>query len=134
MQALARKNNLARNLTRMQKAFKDDFSFFPKTWVLPSDQNDFKNQFNKKKAKTFIIKPVNMCQGKGIYLTRRFEDIDLKSGDQFVAQRYMHKPYLIDDLKFDLRVYVLVFGVDPLRVFVFKEGLARFATESYVGP
>ena len=75
-----------------------------------------------------------MCQGKGIYLTRRFEDIDLKSGDQLVAQRYMHKPYLIDDLKFDLRVYVLIFGVDPLRVYVYNEGLARFATETYVGP
>jgi tubulin polyglutamylase TTLL6/13 len=22
-----------------------------------------------------------MCQGRGIYLTRRFEDIDLKSGE-----------------------------------------------------
>ena len=64
-------------------------------------------------------------------MTRRYEDIDLKSGDQLVAQRYMHKPYLIDNLKFDLRVYVLVYGVDPLRVFVFKEGLARFASETY---
>ena len=131
MQALARKNNLARNLTRMQKAFKEDFQFFPKTWVLPSDSNDFKNQFNKKKAKTFIIKPVNMCQGRGIYLTRRFEDIDLKSGDQFVAQRYMHKPYLIDGFKFDLRIYVLINGISPLRVYVFKDGLARFATVKY---
>lgn len=75
-----------------------------------------------------------MCQGRGIYLVRRFEDIDLRSGEQLVAQRYMAKPYLIDNLKFDLRVYALIFGVDPLRVFVYQEGLARFATEEYQGP
>jgi tubulin polyglutamylase TTLL6/13 len=46
----------------------------------------------------------------------------------------MAKPYLIDGLKFDLRIYALIYGVDPLRVFVFKEGLARFATQEYVGP
>lgn len=65
---------------------------------------------------------------------RRFEDIDLRSGEQIVAQRYMAKPYLIDNLKFDLRVYALIFGTDPLRVYVYNEGLARFATEEYVGP
>ena len=46
-----------------------------------------------------------------------------------MVQRYKHKPYLIDGLKFDLRIYVLVAGIDPLRIFVYEEGLARFATE-----
>lgn len=75
-----------------------------------------------------------MCQGRGIYLVRKFEDIELRQGESFVAQRYIPKPYLIDGLKFDLRVYALIYGVDPLRVFVYQEGLARFATEPYVGP
>jgi tubulin polyglutamylase TTLL6/13 len=131
---LSRKNNLAKNLMRMAKDFPEEYNFFPKTWQLPVDASDLKAQFNKKKCKTFIIKPVHMCQGRGIYLVRTFEDIDNKSGEPLVAQRYMAKPYLIDGLKFDLRVYALVYGVDPLRLFVFQEGLARFATEEYVGP
>lgn len=46
----------------------------------------------------------------------------------------MHKPYLIDNLKFDMRIYVLISGIDPLRIFVYEEGLARFATEEYRSP
>lgn len=49
-------------------------------------------------------------------------------------QRYLHKPFLIDGLKFDMRIYVLVAGTDPLRIFVYEEGLARLATEPYTAP
>ena len=73
-----------------------------------------------------------MSQGKGIFLTRKIEDIDPKQ--HCVVQRYLSKPYLIDGLKFDLRIYVLVTSVDPIQVYIYKEGLARFATEQYIVP
>jgi tubulin polyglutamylase TTLL6/13 len=41
---------------------------------------------------------------------------------------------LIDRLKFDLRIYVLIAGCDPLRIFVHEDGLTRFATVEYKVP
>ena len=65
MYALARKNNLARNLQRMLKLHPEDYKFFPQTWLLPAEFGEFKKQFpdqskyKKKKLnrKTFISKP-----------------------------------------------------------------------------
>ena len=51
--------------------------------------------------------------------------------ERYVVQKYLHDPFLIDGLKFDFRIYVLVAGCDPLRIFIYTEGLARLATEKF---
>ena len=47
MSALARKNNLARNLQKMNKKFKADYNFYPQTYMLPFDLNEFKEQYTR---------------------------------------------------------------------------------------
>ena len=46
----------------------------------------------------------------------------------------MSNPHLIEDLKYDLRIYVFVYGLNPMRIFIHEQGLARFATEPYEKP
>jgi tubulin polyglutamylase TTLL6/13 len=43
---LAKKNLLAKNLSKFQSLFPLDYDFFPKTWILPTDSKQFKEQFN----------------------------------------------------------------------------------------
>ena len=78
---------------------------------------------------TLIIKPEASCQGKGIYLMRDIEDLDFD--EHCVVQIYLNKPVLMEKMKFDVRLYVLVLGVDPLRIYLSKEGLARLSTKYY---
>ncbi|KFO34938.1 Tubulin polyglutamylase TTLL6 [Fukomys damarensis] len=132
MSEICRKDLLARNLSRMLKMFPRDFHFFPRTWCLPADWGGLQTYSRSRKNKTYICKPDSGCQGRGIFITRTVKEI--KPGEDMICQLYISKPFVIDGFKFDLRIYVLVTSCDPLRVFVYNEGLARFATTSYSQP
>ncbi|KAL3924027.1 MAG: hypothetical protein SGPRY_004042 [Prymnesium sp.] len=132
MLELVRKAGTARNLNKMLKHVGKDYKFFPKTFLLPADYTDLKKEFGESRrgAKTFIVKPSKGCQGTGIMLTRNLDDIN--PNEPNIVQRYMHRPHLLDGYKYDLRLYVLLTSIQPVRIFLFREGLVRICTEKYV--
>ncbi|XP_058453436.1 tubulin polyglutamylase TTLL13-like isoform X1 [Malaya genurostris] len=129
---ICRKDLLARNLNRMLKMFPTEYQIFPKTWVFPADLGEAIAYSRTHRSKTYILKPDQGSQGRGIFLTKNLKEINPR--DRMICQVYVHRPLLIDGYKFDLRVYTLVTSTDPLRIFVYKEGLARFATNKYREP
>ena len=136
MPNIARKNRMGQNLNRMLKMFPREYSYYPRTWVLPGELSDFRSQFDEKGHsignKIYIIKPDTGCQGRGIFLTRTFDQVP--QHENVVAQLYIKKPLLLDGYKFDLRIYVMVCSVKPLRMYLFHDGLVRMCTEVYVKP
>ena len=75
------------------------------------------------------MKPCASSQGRGIFLTSHTSEIP--HDRPCLISRYISNPLLIDGFKFDMRIYVAVTSVEPLRMYVYREGLARFATERY---
>ena len=121
MTNICKKASMARNLELMKKEFPREYSLYPTTYVIPQNMSTFKSLFapSGRSKSVYIIKPSGGAQGKGIFLTRKIEDLD-QINSVCVAQQYIHNPLLIDKKKFDLRIYVLVTSCAPLRVYLFR--------------
>ncbi|GAB1606285.1 tubulin polyglutamylase TTLL7-like, partial [Argonauta hians] len=133
MVKITRKDHLARNIAKMQKMYPEPFNFHPRTFVIPSDINELNRaQDSREDQQIYIIKPFNGSQGHGICLSTTKDKPHF--GENTIVQEYIDRPLLINNLKFDLRLYVLLTTCDPLRVFVYKEGLVRLSTEDYCPP
>ncbi|XP_064163328.1 tubulin polyglutamylase TTLL11 [Anguilla rostrata] len=140
---MLRKINLSRAVRTMQELFPEEYNFYPRSWILPDEYQLFATQIRLAKDSdsslkpTFIVKPDGGSQGDGIYLIRDPSDLRMISGahsKHAVVQEYIQKPLLIDKLKFDIRLYVLIKSLQPLEIYIAKEGLSRFCTEPYQEP
>ncbi|XRA96659.1 tubulin polyglutamylase [Pycnococcus provasolii] len=147
MMEICRKASLARHVRRMKEALPRYFDFTPETLIVTSARSTELEQVvgvmrkraavadaNGEPAPVFIVKPDAGAMGRGIFLASSERDLDGRLCRGCVVQEYIPRPLLINQRKFDLRLYVLVTRVDPLRVYLFCEGLARFATEPYNSP
>lgn len=139
---IGRKDRLARNVARLQRRHGEAFDIAPKTFLLPTERAKLKAAMVDDPKALWILKPTNASCGRGIRLVSGASSLSGGSegtmattlppaGKRYVAQAYVKRPYLINNRKFDLRIYVLVTSLDPLRIYVYQDGLVRFATQEY---
>lgn len=84
---------------------------------------------NPSKSNMWIVKPSCSSRGRGIYIVN--DATKVHTHESLVVSRYIDNPLLLFGHKFDLRIYVVVTSYDPLRIYVYREGLVRFASEKY---
>ncbi|TYZ64835.1 hypothetical protein PybrP1_010984 [[Pythium] brassicae (nom. inval.)] len=148
---VGRKDRLLRTLTAHKRRFGASYGFFPEGFTLPDQMDAFRRAVQREDAalvartlpetsstrpkasngSIWILKPPASACGRGIRVLAS-KDVDGVARDKrYVVQRYLASPLLLDGFKFDLRLYVVVTSVDPLRIYLFNEGIARFCTSTY---
>lgn len=126
---LTQKDRTWVNLRTMAKRFgKAAFNFIPETYIVPEQLDEFLKCYQRTDY-FWIVKPHASSCGRGIFMLKNIDEIPLEGTS--VISRYVHKPLLIQSLKFDLRIYVVVTSFEPLRAYVYREGLVRFASKPY---
>ncbi|CAK9113690.1 unnamed protein product [Durusdinium trenchii] len=131
---LGRKDLLGKNIYRMKRQFPKDYNILPAGFTLPEESTAWSQAREKNPSSLWIWKPINLSCGKGIRLFSSSippgveKKITQRAG---IVQRYVDRPLLINGFKFDLRLYVVVTSFDPLKVYIYQEGLVRLATQKY---
>ncbi|GKT32333.1 Tubulin-tyrosine ligase/Tubulin polyglutamylase like protein, partial [Aduncisulcus paluster] len=128
---MGRKDRLWKNINRAAKKFGyDNFDISPASFCLPMEVDLLKATMSRYPDRMYIYKPNALSRGRGIRLITSTKHIPDKPNNALV-QHYIDNPLLVNGYKFDLRIYVFVTSYEPLRAYIYKEGLARFATEKY---
>jgi hypothetical protein len=107
-----------------------EFDVIPAFYILPQDWTGFQAAVACHPKRIWIRKPLASSRGRGIAVLSRPEKVK-QMCKPCLVQHYIHKPLLIGGLKFDLRLYVAVTCFQPLRVYLYPDGLVRFATSFY---
>ena len=119
-----------RNVQRMRRLHGKAFDIAPSTYIFPEDYKRWSNDREMCNYKhMYIMKPNAASCGKGIRVIGRKQNVVKRGG--CIVSKYVSKPHLIRGFKYDLRLYVLVTSFDPLKIYLFKDGLVRLATVPY---
>eukprot|EP00658_Telonema_sp_P-2_P032769 TRINITY_DN24181_c0_g2_i1.p1 TRINITY_DN24181_c0_g2~~TRINITY_DN24181_c0_g2_i1.p1 ORF type:complete len:562 (+),score=100.62 TRINITY_DN24181_c0_g2_i1:177-1862(+) len=129
---ISRKDHLLRGMRKAHAVHGAIYNICPQAFVLPSEYTRFCDEYASQpedKKATWICKPHNSSQGRNIFIIQNLHDLSYDS--QYVIQKYVDRPLLISGYKFDLRIYVLTTSVHPLKVYIYRDGLARFSSDKY---
>ncbi|MFI5297964.1 MAG: hypothetical protein ACHREM_07680 [Polyangiales bacterium] len=131
---VARKDGLADTLERARKVVARRtpdllYSFAPRSFVFPEAFDAWKATAAAEPETIWISKVGSSARGEGVTMVTDVAAVE--PTPQLVLQEYVATPHLIDGYKYTLRVYVLVTSLDPLRVYVFPDGLTKLTTRKF---
>jgi hypothetical protein len=104
-------------------------AFFPRAYVMPRDYHALQAAAQAAPDRRWILKPTNASKGKGVRVLH--DATEAPNARDWLVQAYLDAPHTIRGHKYVLRLYVLIASLDPLRVYLYRQGFAKLASEPW---
>ncbi|XP_039279406.1 uncharacterized protein LOC111049631 isoform X2 [Nilaparvata lugens] len=86
----------------------------------------------------WLVKDSDSSCGKGVWVLRKLSDV-LGRGktsvkgktSRYIVQKYIERPLLIYNTKFDIRQWFLVTRINPLQIWMYRKSYLRFSSQPF---
>ena len=107
---------------KQKEKFPEDYNYIPETYLYPSQKEKIYEKFKDyhyNKEDVWLLKPARGLMAQGIKIIDNYTDIKNYHSQNFLISRYIMNPLLINNKKFDMRAYILVTGMNPLKIYFY---------------
>lgn len=130
------KDDLYKFYLNLRGKFPSDYNYMPEALINPQDSNKIKELFEDYDFdinNLWVFQRAVNEDGGGVKFFKGYYQLDnaRTKNSSFLIKKYIKDPFLINKKKFNFRMYALVTGVNPLRIYLYEEGLILFNTYEY---
>lgn len=136
--ALTVKSRLHVSLSALRERMRQSFggqhdlvsrlNFFPRAYEMPHEYPALV-EAAAHPDKHWILKPTNASKGQGVRVLG--DPTTAPLAPNWLVQEYVANPHTIRGHKYVLRLYMLIAGIDPVRVYLYDQGFAKLASEPW---
>lgn len=122
---MTNKYRLLKSYNNKKAKFPNDYNFLIESYILPKEKDKLKENF--KNSNLWISKPYNLSRGRQVNVINDIKQIKEK---KVIVSKYI-KPHTLFGKKYDIRIMMLITSYDPLIIYLYTDGVLRFATHPY---
>ena len=104
------------------------------TYLFPEQKDEINLKFSNyhyNEKDVWLLKPAKGLMAKGIKILDNYQDIKNYNYSQFLISKYVMNPLLINKKKFDMRAYILVTGMNPLKIYFYRDGYIKISVKDF---
>ena len=119
---------------KLKEKFPEEYNYIPETYLYPEQKDEIYNKFHNYKydpKDVWLFKPARDSFARGIEILENYTEIKKSKFKHYLISRYIMNPMLIRNKKFDMRAYVLVTGMNPLKIYFYRDGYVKIPVKDF---